>query len=95
MAAVRQRKRDVVTQWRSGSEKRLLDKENPRTLFGEARFTGERQVTVACNDGGEEVFHAETIVINAGERPGPLDVPGAEGVTVLDSTTVMELGKVP
>ena len=95
MPAVRQRKRDVVAQWRAGSEKRLLDKENPRTLFGEAVFTGTREVTVACNDGGEEVFQAETIVINVGERPAPLDIPGADGIDVLNSTSVMELAEVP
>jgi pyruvate/2-oxoglutarate dehydrogenase complex dihydrolipoamide dehydrogenase (E3) component len=95
MEAVRQRKRDMVTSWRSGSEKRLLGKENPRTIFGEARFTGDHEVTVALNDGGEEVVRAGTIVINAGERPGPLDVPSADTVDVLDSTTVMELAEVP
>jgi pyruvate/2-oxoglutarate dehydrogenase complex dihydrolipoamide dehydrogenase (E3) component len=95
MEAVRQRKRDMVTSWRSGSEKRLLGKENPRTIFGEARFTGGHEVTVALNDGGEEVLRAETIIINAGERPGQLDVPGADTIDVLDSTSIMELAEVP
>jgi pyruvate/2-oxoglutarate dehydrogenase complex dihydrolipoamide dehydrogenase (E3) component len=95
MEVVRRRKRDIVVRWRSGSEKRLLDKDNPRTIFGEARFTGDHDVTVDVNDGGEEVIRAETIVINVGERPGPLDVPGAETVDVLTSTSIMELAEVP
>lgn len=95
MPAVRQRKREMVDSWRSGSEKRLLGKDNPRTIFGEARFTGPRDVTVALNDGGEEAFRAETIVLNVGEHPAPLDVPGSDELNVLTSTTVMELDEVP
>lgn len=95
MKVVRERKRDIVEQWRSGSEKNLLGKENPRTIFGEARFTGAHQAIVALNDGGEEVFEAETIIIDAGERPASLDLPGADRIDVLNSTTVMELGEVP
>lgn len=95
MKAIRQRKRDVVEQWRSGSEKQLLGKDNPRTIFGEARFTAEHEVLVSLNDGGEERFSAGTIVIDVGERPRPLDIPGAENVDILNSTTVMELDKVP
>jgi pyruvate/2-oxoglutarate dehydrogenase complex dihydrolipoamide dehydrogenase (E3) component len=95
METVRQRKRDIVMQWRSGSEKRLLDKDNPRTVFGEATFSGPHEVTVSQREGGTEAFSAETIVINVGERPEPLDIPGVEGVEVLNSTTVMELDEVP
>lgn len=95
MTAVRQRKRDIVDQWRSGSEKRLLGKDDPRTIFGEAHFTGPKEVHVALNEGGEERFAAETIVIDAGERPATLDLPGSDEVELLNSTSVMELGEVP
>lgn len=95
MEAVRQRKRDIVDQWRSGSESQLLGKDNPRTIFGEARFTGPHEVRVSLNDGGEDAFSASTIVIDAGERPRPLDIPGAANVDILNSTTIMELADVP
>lgn len=95
MPAVRKRKRDVVVDWRSGSEKRLLGHDNPRTVFGEASFTGPREVRVALNNGGEERFEAETIIIDTGERPAPLDIPGSRDIDILDSTTVMELDEVP
>lgn len=95
MKAVRQRKRDVVIKWRSGSERRLLDHENPCTIFGEAAFTGPHELRVALNDGGEERLAAETIVINTGERPRPLDIPGADQMEILDSTSIMELDEVP
>lgn len=95
MQSVRKRKRDVVERWRSGSEKTLLGKENPRVIFGEARFIGPHRVVVTLNKGDEEVLEAATIVIDVGERPAQLRVPGAEDVPILDSTTVMELGDVP
>jgi pyruvate/2-oxoglutarate dehydrogenase complex dihydrolipoamide dehydrogenase (E3) component len=95
MVAVRERKRDMVEEWRSGSEERFLGTGRPRAVFGEASFTGPHEVCVALNDGGEERFSAETIVIDTGERPAPLDIPGAEGVDILDSTSVMELAEVP
>ncbi len=33
--------------------------------------------------------------MNVGCRPGPLDIPGAEYVDLLDSTSIMELDVVP
>jgi pyruvate/2-oxoglutarate dehydrogenase complex dihydrolipoamide dehydrogenase (E3) component len=95
MPAIRERKRDIVKQWRSGSESRLLGQDNPTTVFGEASFTGPHEVHVDLNDGGEEAYTAETVIINTGERPARLRIPGAENVEVLDSTSVMELGEVP
>lgn len=95
MMSIRQRKREIVDLWRSGSEKQLLGKENPQTIFGEARFTGDHEVTVTLNDGGEEILRAETIVIDAGTRPRSLEIPGADAVDILNSTTVMELDEVP
>jgi pyruvate/2-oxoglutarate dehydrogenase complex dihydrolipoamide dehydrogenase (E3) component len=95
MAAVRERKRDMVETWRSGSEDRVLGTGNLRTVFGEATFTGPRELRVSLKDGGEETFSAETIVIDTGERPAPLDIPGAGDVEILDSTTAMELAEVP
>ncbi len=38
---------------------------------------------------------AEWVFVNVGCRPGPLDIPGAEYVDLLDSTSLMELDVVP
>ena len=95
MPKIRERKRANVKTWREGSEKSLHDAEGVTLLMGEARFTGPRQLHVAMNDGGEREISAETIVINAGERPRPLTIDGADTVPILNSTTIMELAIVP
>ena len=95
MAKIRERKRANVKTWREGSEKSLHDAEGVTLLMGEARFTAPHQLHVTMNDGGEREISAETIVINAGERPRPLSIDGADNVSILNSTTIMELAIVP
>lgn len=98
METVRRRKRDIVTSFNSGGEKRVRDA-GVDVLMGDARFTGPRKLSVKMNDGGEErAVKAELVFLNVGDRPGRPDLPGLDGVAagrVLDSTSVMELGAVP
>lgn len=95
MARVRQRKRDIVTSWRAGSEARIEAAEGLELLMGEARFTGPRILDVGLLDGGTRRLTAERIVINTGARRSIPDLPGLTGVPYLDSTSVMELDVVP
>jgi pyruvate/2-oxoglutarate dehydrogenase complex dihydrolipoamide dehydrogenase (E3) component len=95
MAAVRGRKRDTVEQSRAASEKRVRNAEGLDYIEGEARFTGERQLEVALNDGGARSLSTDTVVLDVGERPRRLDIDNPDGVTILDSTTIMELDEVP
>jgi len=95
MPKIRERKRANVRTWREGSEKSLHDAAGVTLLMGEARFTAPHQLHVTMNDGGEREISAETIVINAGERPRPLTIDGADTVPILNSTTIMELAIVP
>ena len=95
MPVVRKRKRDMVDSFREGSEKSAFGTDGLTALTGEGRFSGPKEVTVTMNDGGSRTLTAETIVINVGERPAPPRIEGAEAVTILNSTTVMELDSVP
>ncbi|HYH12519.1 MAG TPA: mercuric reductase [Thermomicrobiales bacterium] len=95
MDVIRQRKRDIVEQFRSGSESRLRGTEGLELVEGQARFVGDKTLKVALNDGGTRTMHAETIVLDVGERPRPLGVDLPAGVTVHDSTTIMEVDAVP
>ena len=45
-------------------------------IRGEARFTGERTVTVALEDGGERTIRGERVLINLGTRPARPAIPG-------------------
>ncbi len=93
MRRVRQRKREIVTSFRSGSERRL-DAAGVDLVRGDARFSGERTVTVRT-DAGDQTLRAPQIFINTGGRPTLPDVPGIESVPWLDSTSIMELDEVP
>ncbi|KAF2108698.1 hypothetical protein BDV96DRAFT_587110 [Lophiotrema nucula] len=99
MKRVRERKRDIVTSFRGGSEKRL-EGAGVRVIMGEARFTSEKEVLVTSNsgDGKEQIVSADSIYINVGCRPSRPQLPGLEDVEqerVLDSTSIQELGDVP
>ncbi len=95
MEEVRQRKRDIVTRFRTGSRQRVEDAEGVDLLMGRARFTGPKAVIVELNQGGVRHLTADHVFINVGQRPRMPDLPGLDGVAYLDSTSVMELSEVP
>lgn len=95
MAAVRQRKRDIVDDWVAGSRKGLEETEGLELIFGDARFTGPRELEVALRDGTTRRLGAERVFLNTGARPVVPPIEGLEGTEFLDNTSVMELGEVP
>jgi pyruvate/2-oxoglutarate dehydrogenase complex dihydrolipoamide dehydrogenase (E3) component len=96
MVKVRQRKREIVESFRGGSERRIeRAAPNLELLRGEASFTGPKSLSVQLNDGQQLELTGEWIFINTGARPSEFSLPGAEGLTMLNSTTIMELDTVP
>ena len=94
MAAVRQRKRDIVEMFRGVNEQRL-EVENLDLIRGEARFTGPKELEVRLDDAETLELTADEVFINVGARPGGVPVDGLEDIPHLDSTTIMELDEVP
>src|SRR6266498_2855937 len=90
MVRVRQRKRDIVDSFRSGSERRVRETPGLDLVFGEARFIGHKTIDVS----GQRLS-AELILMNVGARPSRPDIPGINSVSVLNSTSIMELEEVP
>ena len=90
LARVRERKRAIVESFRSGGERRIRAAKGLELVCGEARFTGPG--TVAVNG---RTFEAELVFINTGARPAAPDVEGLAGLAPLDSTSIMELDRVP
>lgn len=72
----------------------LADREEVTLLDGEARFVGPHEVVVDTHD-GEVRVNAEYIVVNTGTMPRPLDIPGADGPRVFDSTTIQHIDPFP
>ncbi len=95
MIKIRQRKRDIVESWRTGSRKRLEEAENLDLIFGQAGFTGPKTIQVQLNEGGVRQLKAKKIFINTGARPIIPSIDGLDDVPFLDSTSIMELGTVP
>lgn len=95
LATVRQRKRDIVESFRSGSKDGLTSKEHLSLIMGEASFTGPHTVEVVLNDGGTRTLTADRIVVNAGTRPFIPPIEGLADVDYLTNASIMELGQVP
>jgi len=95
MARVRKRKRDIVISFRSGNETRIKKTANLDLIFGEASFTGLKSIAVKMPKSKPLALTADQFFINAGCRPTVPDISGLQDVPYLNSTSIMELGKVP
>lgn len=95
LAKVRERKRNIVDDFRSGKERRILRTKGVDLMMGEARFTSPKTVEVRLSNGQVRQLGAKKIFINAGARPSTLSLKGIEGVEICNSTTIMELDTVP
>src|SRR5215471_20740603 len=95
MIRVRQRKRDIVERFRSGKQRPIETTEGVDLLMGEASFTDPKALEVRLNNGELRQLTATTIFINAGARPAKPSIRGIEDVYTLDSTSIMELDRVP
>ncbi|MGZ3581279.1 MAG: mercuric reductase [Ktedonobacterales bacterium] len=95
MVKVRQRKRDIVESFRSGSEQSITSTPGVDLLMGEARFTGPKMLEVQLRTGETCRLSAELFFLNTGCRPATPKVPGIDRVHTLNSTTIMELDVVP
>lgn len=95
LEVVRERKRSIVDQWSAGSRRGLERHETVELIFGEGSFRSPREVEVRSPDGGLRVLEAERIFVNVGTLTVVPEIPGLQGVSWLDSTSMMELDRVP
>ena len=99
MQAVRQRKQAIVEYSRSNFKNRLSAAQETThrldLLRGEAHFLAPKTLEVQLTSGETRQITAPLILINTGARPAPLTIKGAEGVPVLNSSSIMELDTLP
>lgn len=95
MAAVRQRKRDLVESWRAGSERRLRAMDNLDLVMAEAGFVGPHDIQIRPSEGETTILQAGRIFINTGALPSVPALPGLQQVPFFTSTTIMELDQIP
>jgi pyruvate/2-oxoglutarate dehydrogenase complex dihydrolipoamide dehydrogenase (E3) component len=94
MERVRQRKRDMVNTFRSGSERRF-ESGSPELVCGEASFVSPHEILIKLNDGNKRKVEAELIVIDTGTSPKIPPIEGLNNIAYLDNVSVMELDTVP
>jgi pyruvate/2-oxoglutarate dehydrogenase complex dihydrolipoamide dehydrogenase (E3) component len=95
MPRIRQRKRDIVYNFRSRGQATLEKTKNLDLIFGEASFTGPKSLAVRLHDGTHRTLAAGKIIIDSGCRPAVPKVNGLKDVPYLTSTSIMELDSVP
>src|SRR5260221_7683672 len=95
MQAVRKRKQGIVEGARLDLESRIKATQGLDLLMGEAHFIAPKTLEVYLKGGETQQITAPMIFIDAGDRPKQLTIKGVESVSVLNSTTIMELDTVP
>ncbi len=95
MQAVRKRKQGIVEGARSDLESSLEATPGLDLLRGEAHFIASKTLEVHLKSGEMREITAPLIFIDTGDRPEQLTIKGVESVSVLNSTTIMELDTVP
>jgi len=93
--SVIRRKNAHVLQARESSAKRLLETPNLDVVFGNAVFSGPKEITVTRQEGDIAVMTADKIFINSGTRPVVPPIKGLAEVHYLTSDTILDLLVVP
>lgn len=93
---VRARKDEVVTSWRSGSQRSIDTASGLTLLRGSAHFESPNDIVVeSTTNGSPRRLHTSFTFINAGLRPAVPPLKGLDSVHFLDSTSIMNLDEVP
>ena len=95
MREVRERKQRVVDSFRESGLRGIERTENLTLFWGNARFTSPHAIEIKQNDGATRLLNSEKIFINTGGRPAMPQLAGIDRVSVLDSTSIMELDELP
>jgi pyruvate/2-oxoglutarate dehydrogenase complex dihydrolipoamide dehydrogenase (E3) component len=89
------RKNAKVLASRESSTKGLLETPRLDLLFGNAAFSGPREITVTKEDGSVETLTAPKIFLNTGAKPFIPPITGLAGVDYLTSTSIMDMMEIP
>ena len=84
----------IVADFRSGSEKGVLGA-GVELVYGEARFTGERQAEVTLSSGETRTLGADYVFINTGTSPRWPEIPGLKEAGAITSTELLLLRELP
>ena len=95
MAAVRERKRRMVSHIVDIFRDTYYTKTGAELVMGTGRFVGPKTIEVALNDGGTRTFRGKTVVINTGSRATLEPIPGLAEAKPLTHIEALELDHLP
>jgi pyruvate/2-oxoglutarate dehydrogenase complex dihydrolipoamide dehydrogenase (E3) component len=89
------RKNTLVMAFRESSTKGLLNAPQLDLIFGNASFSGPKEITVTKEDGSRETLAAEKIFLDTGALPVIPPIPGLSDIRYLTSTSILDLMEIP
>lgn len=92
---VKKRKDEIVDRFRSSAQKGIASTAKLDLIFGEAKFSGQKELEVVLFDGVSERFTADWIFIDTGAKTAIPDIPGLQDINYLNSTSILDLEEVP
>ena len=95
LPAIVERKNSIVLKFRNGSLEGLQKVKNLEVIFGNAQFTGVKNLSVLKDDGSEEALSADLIFINTGTSPTIAPIRGLLDIPYFTSTSILALTVVP
>jgi pyruvate/2-oxoglutarate dehydrogenase complex dihydrolipoamide dehydrogenase (E3) component len=93
--AILKRKNDVVKRFRTSLQTGLSDQENIDLFFGEAVFSGKRQIDITDAENNIQQCSGRYIFINTGARPLIPFIKGLDHVPFLTSSSILNLPEIP
>jgi len=92
---IRQRKRDMVLNFRDEYKESVESAENLDVIWGEASFTGVKTLEIELRTGETQQIQGEIIIVATGACPMIPPVSGLKESGYLTSETLMEIDAVP
>ncbi|WP_316803122.1 mercuric reductase [Pedobacter nototheniae] len=92
---IKQRKDEIVKQFRTSAEKGIASTKGLKLYMGTARFSGQKEITISLADGKQEIITADWIFINTGAKTAIPEIEGINETNFLTSTSILDLEKVP
>jgi pyruvate/2-oxoglutarate dehydrogenase complex dihydrolipoamide dehydrogenase (E3) component len=92
---IRQRKRDIVFDFRGEYKKSVEPIKNLDIICGEAHFSGGKTLQVELQNGETQQLQAEEIIVATGACPAIPSISGLDESGYLTSESLMEIDKIP
>jgi len=95
LEVVQRRQRSIVDSFRDSGREGLQEQDGIDLVFGEARFSDDKEIEVVLAAGGSRRLAADTIFVNSGSRPSQPPIEGLEDVGALDNESILQLQETP